>query len=129
MNDSKIMMSKELLQQLPELSEESLTPALKSIALVYFHDEANDFELSGPVFSFAATEEPEIELKVDLKKAIDVLSKKDFLNFDRVSLLHKDAIINLEGSFCVFAARIFELDFEKQSCILMLWLKNNKKIV
>jgi hypothetical protein len=129
MNDSKIMVSEELLQQLPELSEESLNPVLKSIALVYFHDEFNDFELSGPVFSFTVTEEPEIELKVDLKTAIDVLSKKDSLNFDRVSLLHKDAVINLDGSLCVFAARIFELDFEKQTCILMLWLKNNKKIV
>lgn len=123
------MVSEELLQQLPELNEESLSPVLKSIALVYFYDEVNDFELSGPVFSFTATEEPEIELKVDLKIAIDVLSKKDSLNFSRVSLLHKDVVINLEQSFCVFAARIFELDFEKQTCILMLWLKNNKKII
>jgi|GEM_PF-4136260 len=129
MNDSKIMVSEELLQQLPELNEESLSPMLRSIALVYFHDENNNFELSGPVFSFAAAEEPEVELKVDLNVAIDVLSKKDYLNFNRISLLHKDAVLNLEGSFYVFAARIFELDFEKQTCILMLWLKNNKKIV
>lgn len=129
MNDSKIMMSEELFQHLPELSEDSLNPVLKSIALVYFHDALSDFELSGPAFSFTVTDEPEIELKVDLKIAIDVLSKKDSLNFDRVSLLHKDTVINLDGSFCVFAARIFEMDFEKQTCILMLWLKNNKKIV
>ena len=63
MNNSRIMVSEELLQQLPELNEESLSPVLKSIALVYFYDEVNDFELSGPVFSFTATEEPEIELK------------------------------------------------------------------
>ena len=69
--------------------------------------------------------EPEIELKVQLSEAFDVIEANNQY-FDTFELELDRRIVKLDGKFNVKAARIQEIDVKEQMCVLALHLQRLK---
>ncbi len=68
--------------------------------------------------------EPEIEIRIELKEALDVIEANNLL-FKRFELHHEERIVNIPGPFKVKAARIDDISAQDQLCTISLHLKKH----
>lgn len=66
--------------------------------------------------------EPELEMRVDIKQAMEVVKAED-LSFKGFRLEHGDSVVEVPGPFVVKACRFDEISAEDQLCTLGLHLK------
>jgi len=66
--------------------------------------------------------DPEIEFRIDLKEALDIVEAQQ-LQFNRFELHHEERVIQIQGPFIVKAARIDDISAQDQLCTISLHLK------
>lgn len=128
-NPTRVLMSDVLKDTLPELDEGQIN----LLSEQYVHVVAERIvgqklePITGILSSalFAAVN-PEIEFKVLLKEAFDVIEASD-QTFNGFQLQHGTRNIDMTGPFTVKAARVQDIDPELQTCVLALQLERLKK--
>lgn len=81
--------------------------------------------ITGIMLSVLFDLKPEIEVKVELNEALDLIEAKDQV-INLIDLHHGERIVPLKGPFKVAAARIQEVDPKVQMCVLHLQLERVK---
>jgi hypothetical protein len=124
-DSGKLLMSEALRGRLPEDIENEAAVSLESQALTaVVHLRVGDTKtaLVGILRSVLAEAEPELELRAELERALDVVQAKDLqvLGFE---LHHGERVIPFEGPFNVKGARIDDVDTFSQLCTLSVGLK------
>lgn len=122
-NDSRVLVSKELEGQIPDL-EGSLSDYLFSVVCVYLKDSSISLELEGAIASFSVSDEVHVELKMSIDKAFQIIKLKNVLRFDDVNFLFKENLLKLSGVYAVQKAKISDINVEDQECNLELNIKN-----
>lgn len=117
-------MSEALKGQIPELGDDSFAAIAAGMVTVVADRIVGQqsLPLVGILHSVLFDVQPEIEFKVTLVEAFDVVEATD-LHFNDIDLHHGVRIVKLAGPFKVLAARIQEIDPSGQVCTLMLSLK------
>ena len=124
MNDDTLIMSEELVGQIPDLDEENLGRLISNLIIVSIHDENTGFEISNPVSAILFSNEPEIEFKISIAEAINILTNKEKLHkIPSIKILHDNKVSIIEGEFYLDLAKILDINLNDQTCILALGLK------
>lgn len=130
---TRLMMSEVLRGNVPDLENEQLTGTefvVTAEGWISFDGKESSTSLAGALHSVLFDIEPEIEFRVLLGRAFDVVEGKN-LTFTGFTIQQHDRTIQLEGPFIVKAARISGIDSDTnpdtQMCILALSLKRAKK--
>lgn len=136
-NTSKVLMSDVLRGNVPELEDAVEDASEKQVAeyhavIVLAQKSIKDPNrpppqpfagiLRGVLFGL----EPEIEFRVEMKEAMDIIEAPD-LSFDGFELHHGERIIKMPGPFIIKAARIDEISPQEQLCTLGLHLKKQAR--
>lgn len=125
-DDNTLMMSEELLGQVPDLEGQNLNKLIANLIVASLRDENTGVEISGPVSAILSSDEPEIELKMNLTSAFNILANKEKLNkVQAIKVLHNGVVFVIEGSFYVDLAKILDINLNEQTCVLALGLKKN----
>jgi len=122
-NDSRILVSKELEGQIPDI-EGSLSDYLFSAVCIYLKDSNASLELDGPITSFSISNEININMKMQIDKAFHIMKLKSILKFDDVNFILKDSSLKLNGDYTVQKAKMLDINVEDQECILELIIKS-----
>ena len=122
-NDSRILVSKELEGQIPDI-EGSLSDYLFSAVCIYLKDSNASLELDGPITSFSISNEVSINMKMQIDKAFHIMKLKSFLKFDDVNFVLKDNLIKLNGHYAVQKVKMLDINVEDQECNLELSIKS-----
>lgn len=127
MNDDKLMMSEELVGQVPELEDEEINKLINHLVLVSIEDGNTGLEIAGPAAAVLFSEEPELEIKMSIAAAVNVLVNKPRLNdIKSIKVLHEGVMASVEGDFYVDLAKILDINLDEQTCLLALGLKKNQ---
>lgn len=127
MNEDKLMMSDELVGQVPDLEDEELNNLINNLVLVSMKDAASGIEISGPAAAILFSGEPEVEVKMNIAAAINVMANKSNLTkIDSVKVLHNGIVASIEGEFYVDLAKILDINVDEQTCLLALGLKKKQ---
>lgn len=124
----RILMSDTLKDQVADVDP----AALEELSAKYVHVVAHrvvagqQLPITGIMLSTLFDAKPEVELKVLVDDALDVIEAQD-QHFDGFELHHGERIVPLKGPFKVVAARIQEVDVKTQMCVLLLQLERMKK--
>jgi hypothetical protein len=127
MDEERILASKELLEQVPELSQ--IRDVMDELLLVYMKDRNSSLEITGPAASVLVSSAPELEIKMNIADAYAVLENKDSISIDSIKMAHKKKLINIDGNYYIDAAKILDINVDSQTCILAVGLKNSAKSV
>ena len=121
---SRILMSEVLKGQVPELGDSNFAEIAAGMVTVVADRIVGQqsVPLVGIMHSVLFDAQPEIEFRVALSEAFDIVEATD-LHFNDIDMHHGTRIIKLRGPFQVSAARIQEIDSSGQVCTLMLSLK------
>ncbi len=124
-NPSKILMSDALKGQLPDFEDEKVARMSEQYVHVIIDRWVADkpVPLVGLLRSVLFDTEPELDVKVDLIEALEVVKSTDLM-IKGFELQHgADTTISVPGPFSVKAARIDNIDAMTSTCILMLQLQ------
>ena len=124
-DESRILISNELVDQLPDIDQ--ISGIIDELLLVYIRDDASGVEISGSASSLLFADDPEVEVKMSISGALDVLKNREKALFTSIKVAHNKNLIQLEGKYEIHAAKIFNVNVEEQSCILAVGLKQVKK--
>jgi len=127
MDEERVLASEELLDQVPELSQ--MQSIMDELLLVYMKDCNSDLEITGPASSVLVSDAPEIEIKMSISSAYEVLQSKESISIDSIKMAHKKKLINIDGNYRIDAAKILDINVDSQTCILAIGLKNSEKRV
>ena len=127
MNEDKLMMSDELVGQVANLEDEELNKLISHLVLVSMKDLSTEIEISGPAAAILFSGEPEVEIKMSISSAINVMANKSNLNrIDSIKVLHDGIVASIEGEFYVDLAKILDINVDEQTCLLALGLKKKQ---
>lgn len=127
MNEDKLMMSDELVGQVANLEDEELNKLISHLVLVSMKDASTEIEISGPAAAILFSGEPEVEIKMSISSAINVMANKSNLNrIDSIKVLHDGIVASIEGEFYVDLAKILDINVDEQTCLLALGLKKKQ---
>jgi hypothetical protein len=117
-------MSDSLQGNIPELEDEDFKQFEEQFVIVVANRTTSGKQLpiTGTLQTVLFDEKPEIEIKVQLKDALDVIEAGDQV-FEFFDLHHGERIVKMMGPFTVKAARIQDLNPTSQMCVLALQLK------
>jgi len=122
------LMSDVLRGQIPELEEEIQTQiedmSSKFVSVVA-HVKDNTHRpraFTGMLRSVLFEVEPEIEIRVELSLALDIVEAAGLV-FERFELHHGDRMVPMAGPYVPKAARIQDIDVADQLCTIALGLK------
>lgn len=124
----RVLMSDTLKDQVPDVDP----AALEELSAKYVHVIANRvvggqlLPITGIMLSTLFDAKPEVELKVLVDDALDVIEAQNQY-FEGFELHHGTRIVPMTGPFKVAAARIQEVDVKTQMCVLLLQLERMKK--
>jgi hypothetical protein len=124
MSESTLLMSEELHGQIPDLDEQYFT-LIENLILVRGIFETPDGEdyLDGPLVAILSSDNPEVEIKLNLPLALDVVRRKSNLVFKSFNVYHKKVPTVLNGPFTISAAKICDINVNEQYCTLILGLQ------
>jgi hypothetical protein len=123
---SKVLMSESLRGTVPDL-EEGVAPDVQFVIAIGHRKVGNKEEpLVGSLVGVLFDQKPEIEIKVTVEEAINVIEAQN-LSFEKFEMHHGERIFELVGPFSVSAARMQDFDVATQMCVLMLSLSRTKK--
>lgn len=127
MNEDKLMMSDELVGQVANLEDEELNKLISHLVLVSMKDLSTEIEISGPAAAILFSGEPEVEIKMSISSAINVMANKSNLNrIDSIKVLHDGIVASIEGEFYVDLAKILDINVDEQTCLLAIGLKKKQ---
>ena len=124
----RVLMSDVLRGQVPEIEDDQpIEPAIAGEGVIVIAHKltggaTKEEGMVGILRGIHLGKEPEIEFRVELKEALDVIEAKG-LSFPMFELHHGERIIQIPGPFIVEAARLDEIMIAEQMCTLGLHLK------
>lgn len=128
-NDSRILASKELVDQIPDAQIDDELERLASGMIMVVADRIvgkKQAPITGVLSSVLFDVKPEIEIKVNTDDAFDVVEAQE-QHFNTFELHKEERIVSLKGPFLVTAARIQEIDPKTSMCVLALQLERLTK--
>lgn len=129
-NTSKVLMSEVLKGQIDSVDENFVDELLDAGVFVILNCQSNveNKTLSGVLRSVLFDEVPELELRLEISSALDLV-KINNLSILSVQLQHGASnTVDIPGPFKIKAARIEELDVPNQLCVLSLQLLRSRKM-
>ena len=125
-----VLMSQALRGQVPILDGESLPNAIDQHVVVIVERVIGgaSVPLVGVLRGVLLGPEPELELRCELKEALDLLEAPN-LSIGRFELHHGQRVLNVPGPFAVKAARLDEIVPEDQLCALGMHLTKRDRPV
>ena len=126
---SKVLMSEVLRGRVPEEIENEAAQSIENgmvTVLIQVQRGPKRTSIPGILRSVLFEAEPELEAKVELDEALNIIEAKDLqlLGFE---LHHGDRVIQVPGPFWVKGTRIDEINPLDGMCLLMLGLKRPPK--
>lgn len=122
---SRILMSDVLKGQVPELEGEVPVDPFRGKHVIVIAQKTVGTKQEGVIGILRGVlfdVEPEIELRIDLKEALDIVEGHN-LSFNKFELHHDQRVVELPGPFVVKAARIDDISVLDQLCTVSLHLK------
>jgi hypothetical protein len=127
---SRVLMSDVLKGQVPELEGEAgLDPVSGKHVIVVAEKVTNGSKkegLVGILRSVLFDVEPEIEFRIDLTEALNIVEAQR-LAFGGFELHHEARVIPMPGPFVVKACRIDDISAQDQLCTISLHLKKQPR--
>ena len=123
MNDSRLMMSEELVGQVQGLDENLTSNLISQLVLFLVEDVHTKYEISGHLRFIQFSESPEIELNYDILKALEIYRLKKELCFNDIKIVHKGILTQVEGPFFIDAMNLSNIDPDNQICVLSIKFK------
>jgi len=121
MNESTIMMSSELQGLIPDLEDEPVFDHGK-LAVVLCQVVGQDKPIKGNLVGVSTYDHPDIELKIDITTALEILKNMADITFENIQVIYLDASVSLGGPFMINGIKVRDVDQSKRDCTLCLKL-------
>lgn len=127
-DDSRLLMSEELVGQVQGL-EESSNELIEKLVLFFVEDSQTKYEISGHLDFIQFSESPEIELNFDLFRALEIYRKKQDLEFVDIKIAHLGVLTTISGCFIIDMMNLSKIDPDNQTCTMGIKFKQKPKVV
>lgn len=128
-DDSRLLMSEELVGQVQGLDENHESGLIEKLVLFLMEDSKTKYEISGPLSFIQFSESPELEMKYDLFKALEIYRKKQELEFADIKIAHMGVLSVVQGPFYIDMINVSNIDPDEQICVIGIKLKKASKSV
>ena len=118
MNESAIMMSSELLGLIPDLEDEVASLPISLTAVVVGIIEGQEAPLIGQLIGMTSTNQPVIELSIDIKTALEMFKNVANITFENIQAIYLETVVPLGGPFTIRGIKIRDVNQTKRECIL-----------
>ena len=127
MNDSRLLMSEELVGQIQGLEDTKVSGLINQLVLFLAEDTKTSYEISGHLRFFQTSESPEVELNFQLLKALEICRQRQELEFVDIKIAHAGILTALDGPFCIDAINLSNIDPDNQICTMGIKFKKISK--
>lgn len=128
-DDSRLLMSEELVGQVQGLDESFESSLIEKLVLFLTEDSRTKYEISGHLRFVQFSESPEIEMSFDLTRALEICRNKQELEFADMKIAHMGTLTMLEGPFCIDIVNLSNIDPDTQTCVITMKFKRRSKSV
>jgi hypothetical protein len=122
-DDSRVLISEELVGQLQGLEENEPSDLINELVLFFVEDEKTKYEISGHLKFIQFSDRPEIEMNCSIFKALEIYRLKQDLEFDSIKIAHKNILSKIDGPFHIDIINISNINPDEQICMIGIKFK------